>query len=75
MGMLWKQFFTPVKSMSAEEARAYIRDHREGSFTLLDVRQPKEYETAHIPGATLIPLPELMDRLDDLDPEKPTIVY
>jgi len=42
---------------------------------LLDVRQPKEYDSGHIPGATLIPLPNLTDSLDRLDPEKPVVVY
>ena len=73
--MRWKQFFTPTRSMETEEARAYITGHKEGTYTLLDVRQPGEYEKARIPGSLLIPLPELTDRLKELDPEKPTIVY
>jgi len=44
-------------------------------ITILDVRQPSEYREGHIPGATLIPLPQLPDRLDEIDPEKPTLVY
>jgi rhodanese-related sulfurtransferase len=39
------------------------------------VRQPGEYEQGHIPGATLIPVAQLADRYQDLDPGKPTIVY
>ncbi|MCD6274170.1 MAG: rhodanese-like domain-containing protein [Deltaproteobacteria bacterium] len=39
------------------------------------MRQPSEYEKSHIPGAKLIPLPQINDRFDELDPEKPTIVY
>ena len=35
-----KQLFTPVKSMDTEEAKEYIKEHKEGTFTLLDVRQP-----------------------------------
>ncbi len=42
---------------------------------LVDVRQPSEYESSHIPGSKLIPLPELSGRMDELDPKKPTIVY
>jgi rhodanese-related sulfurtransferase len=61
--------------METDEARAYIAKHKEGTFTLLDIRQPAEYEKARIPGARLIPLPELSDRLAELDPEKPMIVY
>jgi rhodanese-related sulfurtransferase len=73
--MRWKQFLTPVASMDTEETKAYMAEHEEGSFTLLDVRQPGEYENSRIPGATLIPLPELADRLGELDPDKPVIPY
>jgi sulfur-carrier protein adenylyltransferase/sulfurtransferase len=73
--MRWKQFLTPVESMDVKEAKAYMARQKEGSFTLLDVRQPGEYEKGRIPGALLIPLPELLDRLGELDPEKPIIAY
>ena len=73
--MRWKQLLTPVRSMDAEEAKTYIADQKEGTFTLLDVRQPGEYEKARIPGAKLIPLPELSDGIGELDPERPVIVY
>ena len=39
-------------------------------FLLLDVRNPDEYETAQIEGSLLIPMGELGDRLDELDPYK-----
>ena len=73
--ILLKKLFTPVESMDAEEARKYLASHPEDTFTLLDVRQPWEYEEEHIPGATLIPLPQLNDRFPKLDPEKATLVY
>jgi len=73
--MKWKEFFTPVGNMDSKEVRAYVAAHREGTYTLLDVRQPREYEESRIPGATLIPLPQLSDRLGELDPEKPVLVY
>ncbi len=73
--MNWKSLFLPSKNMDADEARAFIRENPADSFQLLDVRQPKEYELEHIPGAILIPLKELMSRLNELDPSKPTLVY
>ena len=73
--MKWRPFLTPVQSMETEEAKAYVAEHREGTFTFLDVRQPGEYEKERIPGARLIPLPELMDRLEELKESKPLIVY
>jgi rhodanese-related sulfurtransferase len=39
------------------------------------VRQPGEYEKEHIPGAKLIPMADLKDSLQDLDPGKPVITY
>ena len=36
------------------------------AFFLLDVRQPEEFGICKIEGATLIPLGELAQRLDDL---------
>ena len=73
--MRWKQFFTPVKSFDTDQARKYMEDNSSEEFTILDVRQPKEYEAGHIPGAKLIPLPDLNKRLNEIDPQKPTMVY
>lgn len=73
--MKWMQFFTPAQSMDFNEAQTYLSQHSGEAVTLLDVRQPSEYQESHIPGATLIPLPQLSDRLTELDPEKPTLVY
>ena len=70
-----RKYLEPVESVSADEAKEFLDGEDSGSFTLLDVRQPNEYSTAHIPGATLIPLPQLTDSLDELDREKPIVVY
>jgi rhodanese-related sulfurtransferase len=37
-------------------------------FTLLDCREPSEYDTAHIDGAKLIPMREFPSRLAELEP-------
>jgi len=73
--MRWKQFFTPAKSMNAEESRQFLAGKTSAEVNILDVRQMSEYESGHLPGAKLIPLPDLGDRLDELDPSKPTVVY
>lgn len=73
--MRWRQFLVPVKSMDSEEAREYVSKHREGTYTILDVRQPWEYEKEHISGARLVPLPQLSEKIGELDPGKPTIVH
>ena len=73
--MRWKQFFTPVKSLKADEARSYLDAVSADEVTVLDVRQPEEYATEHLPGAKLIPLPDLKERLAEIDPTKPTVAY
>jgi rhodanese-related sulfurtransferase len=42
---------------------------------LIDVRQPHEADLAKIPGATLIPMTELMSRLSELDPSREAIIH
>jgi hydroxyacylglutathione hydrolase len=44
-------------------------------LVVLDVRGPAETETGTIGGAVVIPLPALLNRLDDLDPAGPIVVY
>lgn len=70
-----KKLFTPVSSMEAQEARDYLAAHPAGTYTILDVRQPGEYEEEHLPGARLIPLPQLADDYTQLNPEQPVIVH
>jgi len=68
-------YFKPVMSMSAEEVREFLKDKNPDEYNLVDVRQPTEYERGHIPGARLIPVAELPDHIQELDPDKPTITY
>jgi rhodanese-related sulfurtransferase len=61
--------------MSAEEVRSYLDQHDPEDYNLVDVRQPSEYEGEHLPGAKLIPVGELEERLNELDSSKPTVAY
>lgn len=70
--MKWMQFLTPARSIDYHGARSMIDAD---GVIVLDVRQPGEYKASHIPGAVLIPLPELSDRLEEIDTEKPVLVY
>ena len=73
MGVL--DYFKPVSTWSAETVREFLKQKDSADYNLIDVRQPKEYEQNHLPGAKLIPLGELQNRLSEIDPNKPTIVY
>lgn len=48
---------TDVRSLAAARADGAV---------VVDVREPDEYEAGHVPGARLIPLGELVDRVDEL---------
>ncbi|HMC38317.1 MAG TPA: rhodanese-like domain-containing protein [Acidimicrobiales bacterium] len=50
-------------------ARAY-----ESGARVLDVRNPDEYRAAHVPGAVLIPLPELAARQEEIPDGDPLYV-
>ncbi len=73
--MRWKQYLTPVKSIDAIKATQLLSEKSSDQLITLDVRQPKEYRQYHLPGAKLIPLPDLIDQLEQLDPETPILVY
>ena len=70
-----RDIFASYTNMNSDQLQSFIEANKEGSYTLLDVRQPSEYENARIPGSTLVPLPTLDERLQDLDPDKPVIAY
>jgi rhodanese-related sulfurtransferase len=40
---------------------------------LLDVREPWEYQAGHVPGARLIPLAELEDRVSEVPRDQPIL--
>ncbi|PZQ88187.1 MAG: sulfurtransferase [Leifsonia xyli] len=54
-----------MKTIEATELAALGDD-----ATIIDVRQPDEYEAARVAGATLIPLGELTGRLDELPADR-----
>ena len=68
-------YFKPVSTWSLEKIRQFLKEKDPEEFNLVDVRTPKEYEGGHLPGARLIPVGEVANRLSKLDPNKPTIVY
>lgn len=73
MGIM--DYFRPVETWPPQKVREFLQGHAPDQYNLVDVRQPEEYEKAHLPGARLIPLGNLPERLAELDPRKPTITY
>lgn len=52
--------------ITSDQLEEYRAAHHDNEYLLVDVRQPDEYEQGHIPGALLIPLPELDSRSQEL---------
>lgn len=48
---------------------------RRGEVVVLDVRPPDEYDTAHLPYARSLPLPELAQRLAELPRDVEIVAY
>jgi len=63
--------YPDVPALEPEEARTWADEH---SAQWLDVREPEERAVRHL-GGVHIPLGELPDRLSELDPKRPTLVY
>lgn len=62
-----------VKRISADEAKDLL--DKNPDVLLIDVRQPEEYRQGHIPGAILLPLPELPDKLGELNITRGIVTY
>jgi rhodanese-related sulfurtransferase len=60
------------REVSVEEARDLLAGPTPP--VLLDVRNHDEFAWARLPGAVLIPLPELEDREEELDGRRPHLV-
>ncbi len=64
-----------IVDMTAEQLRQFIQQRHEKEFALIDVRQPGEYQQGHIPGARLLPLPELVRSLGSIPTDKELVFY
>jgi rhodanese-related sulfurtransferase len=56
---------TPESTVPEVDVAELARLHADG-ISLVDVREPDEYEGAHVPGAQLIPLGTVPERLDEV---------
>ena len=61
-----------MQEISAKELKAKMDAGED--FQLIDVRQPEEYAFAKIEGAKLIPLGQIVQRMNEIDPNRETIV-
>jgi rhodanese-related sulfurtransferase len=62
-------------STPKEISRAEAREMLDQGAQLVDVRVDHEWETGHLPGAVHIPLAELPARAEEIDKDRPVILY
>ncbi len=53
----------------------YWRELEQSDALIVDVRTPAEYDLGHIPGAINLPIDDLRERLGELPPSRPIVVY
>ena len=56
------------RELGPTAVKALLEGDAGGRPVLLDVRNPDEHELCQLPGAVLLPLPELPERADELEP-------
>lgn len=59
------------QNVSVDEAKQLLDENK---VVVLDVRTPEEFQEGHIPNATLLPLQELENRLDELDKDESYLI-
>ena len=68
MHWLKQQLGSTVTTITAQDAQLKIA--AQPAAWVLDVREPEEFKTGHIAGATLIPLGELSERMSAIPRER-----
>lgn len=64
-----------MADLGPEVAPEVVAELKAGdAVTIIDVREDWEYEAGHIPGAALIPLGTLEDRVDEVPTDTPVIL-
>jgi adenylyltransferase/sulfurtransferase len=62
-----------LEEITATELKRRI-DNR-GDLQVIDVREPFEYDIARIPGTRLIPLGQVVTRMNEIDPSRETVMH
>ncbi|MDR6224537.1 rhodanese-like domain-containing protein [Desmospora profundinema] len=64
-----------VSEITAQVFADKVRGGKLSDSLLLDVREPMEWKAYHLPGAVLIPLGDLPERYEELNPDRELYVF
>ena len=62
-----------MEEITANELKQRL--DRGDDIQIIDVREQNEYDIARLPGSKLIPLGQVVNRKDEIDPERETVVH
>jgi rhodanese-related sulfurtransferase len=62
----------PVATLSASEVKARLE---RGEIRLVDVREPDEWASGHIPGALLVPLSRFEAEIGSVPIDRPVVLH
>jgi sulfur-carrier protein adenylyltransferase/sulfurtransferase len=62
-----------MEEITAKELKERL--DRGDDLQIIDVREPDEYETARLEGSKLIPLNQVVNRMDEIDATRETVVH
>lgn len=75
VGQLVDNYLYIKDSLEPLPREELLRRVRDDLVTVIDVRPPLEFAAGHVPGAVNLPLDELEQRLDELDPTQEIVAY
>ena len=61
--------------MKVYSAREAYDAWQAGEVAIVDVREQSEYDATRVPGIPLLPMSELIDRIDELPTETPLVIF
>lgn len=62
-----------MQQLTAPELANWLADDSRSKPLLLDVREPWEFQTCHIPGSVTMPMQSIPSRLQELEDESPVV--
>lgn len=75
VNLLVETYLTVKDNLEAIPASELLERARDGLVSVIDVRPPEEFAAGHVPGAVNVPLNELEQYLDSIDPSQEVIAY
>src|SRR5881394_2650589 len=64
---------TTMEEITATELKQRL--DQGDDLQIIDVREPHEYEIGQIPNSKLIPLGQVLNRMNEIDPDRETVVH